>query len=90
MEEERRLKEIQRKKQKELEEEQKNNERLMKAFEDIIHRAKKDKVSKSQNKVNNQKKQIKPRNKSTNKSIDKTHKKKVQVSKSPYGISRGK
>ena len=89
MEEERRLKEIQRKKQKELEEEQKNNERLMKAFEDIIHRAKKDKVSKSQNKVNNQKKQIKPRNKSTNKSIDKTPKKEVQVSKSPYGISRG-
>ena len=89
MEEERRLKEIQRKKQKELEEEQKNNERLMKAFEDIIHRAKKDKVSKSQNKVNNQKKQIKPRNKSTNKSVDKTPKKKIQVSKSPYGISRG-
>ena len=56
MEEERRLKEIQRKKQKELEEEQKNNERLMKAFEYIIHRAKKDKVSKSQNKVNNQNK----------------------------------
>ena len=31
----------------------------MKAFEDIIHRAKKDKVSKSQNKVNNQNKQTK-------------------------------
>ena len=89
MEEERRLKEIQRKKEKEMEEEQKNNERLMKAFEDIIHRGKKDKASKSQNKINKQNKQIKPRNKSTNKSVNKSPKKKVQLSKSPYGISRG-
>ena len=93
-EEQMRLKEIQRKKDKEKEEEQKNNERLMKAFEDIINRSKKDKASKSQNKVNKPNKPFKPRNNSTNKTTNKTRnintKKKNQLSKSPYsGMNRG-
>jgi len=40
------LKEIQKKKNKEKEEEEKNNDRLMKAFNDIIKRAQKDEKKK--------------------------------------------
>ena len=94
-EEQMRLKEIERKKEKEKEEEQKNDEKLMKAFEDIINRNKRDK---SQKKIKKQKKPFKPTNKSTlkstskssNKAIDINPNQKHQVSKSPFnGMNRG-
>ena len=81
--------EIQKKQDKEKEEEQKNNDRLMKAFQDIINKSKNiGKGSKNQNKnktkrVNSQNKQIKERNKSTG--ISPKKQTKTKVNKSPFG-----
>ena len=92
LEEKERLREIEKKKEIEREEEERNNERLMKAFQEIINRNKKKAGnSKSQNKskrVNSQNKIIKQRNKSTNMSDKKGSKTTKINNKSPFGGAR--